>query len=413
MERHYGVTAPVIDRWFREHDIEYIPPKYNRRPSRDELIELHHGQKMTIQQLCKHYGRGDQYITGWLKEYGIEQRYYRRKRKTELSPEDHKNLLVELHHEQQMTLKDISKVFDVSDVLVSVWFQEYDIEVKEFYTTNGTSQGEIELYEYISSLGFDVMRDRSILDDKQQIGCFVPDKQIGFEYNGLYWHSDSFLSPSYHLNKLKNANRNNIDLVQIFEDEWLEKKDICKSIISSKLGKNATVYARKCEIRDVDVKTSKKFLDEHHLQESPNSIKYSFGLFHNDELVCLLTYGIHHRLRAMDSLVLNRLCTKSFINVVGGASKLFKHSLKILPNRKIISWSDKRWSTGNIYRSLGFELEDTLKPDYWYIKSQKRYPKQRFQKKMIDCPDDMTEYDRMKELGYSRVWDCGKDRWVY
>jgi hypothetical protein len=81
---------------------------------------------------------------------------------------------------------------------------------------------------------------------------------------------------------------------------------------------------------------------------------------------------------------------------------------------KIVSWSDNRWSEGKVYEALGFYLEEELGPDYSYVKDRQRISKQSCQKKHLFKKGAVgdTELEMAKSLGYSRIWDCGKKRWV-
>ena len=80
-------------------------------------------------------------------------------------------------------------------------------------------------------------------------------------------------------------------MIHIFEDEWLFKKEIVKSRLLNLIGKTPNkIYARKCEIKEISSKDSVKFLEENHIQGNVNS-KIRIGLFYNDELVSLMTFG--------------------------------------------------------------------------------------------------------------------------
>ena len=129
-----------------------------------------------------------------------------------------------------------------------------------------------------------------------------------------------------------------------------------------------------------------------------------------------MTFGGHPR-RHQKGLILSRFAVKDGYNIPGGASKLFKNACKLLPKGKIISWSDNRWSQGNVYKKLGFTLEKELKVDYTYVKinntQAKRISKYSQQKKKTNCPKGMTEKEWAFQRGLSRIWDCGKKRWVF
>jgi hypothetical protein len=123
----------------------------------------------------------------------------------------------------------------------------------------------------------------------------IPDYGLAIEYDGLYWHSSGDVlteNRDYHLEKTTKCEEKGLNLLHIFENEWQNqsKQQIWKSIIRNKLGKSNKIYARKCEIREVSNKESVRFLENNHLQGSASaSIRY--GLYHNDALVALMTFG--------------------------------------------------------------------------------------------------------------------------
>jgi hypothetical protein len=63
-----------------------------------------------------------------------------------------------------------------------------------------------------------------------------------------------------------------------------------------------------------------------------------------------MTFG---KSRFKDEFEMLRFCNKKYLNIVGGASKLFSHFLndhnEIL---EVISYADRRWSIGNLYTKL-------------------------------------------------------------
>ena len=89
-----------------------------------------------------------------------------------------------------------------------------------------------------------------------EIDIYLPDYKIGIEYNGLVWHSEKFgKDKDYHLNKLNRCNDNDIKLIQIFEDEYIEHKEIIFEKIRHILGKDINknkIYARKCDVNIIE-----------------------------------------------------------------------------------------------------------------------------------------------------------------
>jgi 3-deoxy-D-manno-octulosonic-acid transferase len=67
---------------------------------------------------------------------------------------------------------------------------------------------------------------------------------------------------------------------------------------------------------------------------------------------------------------------------------------------------------------MGFNISKVIPPDYAYIKSLQRYHKSGFRKSSIVKKfgidmTDKTEKQAMEELGFSRIWDCGKIKWIW
>lgn len=86
------------------------------------------------------------------------------------------------------------------------------------------------------------------------------------------------------------------------------------------------IDARKCTIASVDKDKAKEFLNNHHDQGYAfSSIRY--GLYYNDELVQLMTFG-NPRYNKSYQYEIIRECTKGNVVVRGGTSKLWKHFIR-------------------------------------------------------------------------------------
>lgn len=174
------------------------------------------------------------------------------------------------------------------------------------------------------------------------------------------------------------------------------------------------IYARECIVKEISKDIANTFIDQYHIQGCKNSLVY-FGLYYNDVLVGCMSLAKHHRTN--NDLVLDRLCFHSGYQIVGGSAKLLNacKSWAKSDYEKIITWSDNRWGSGDVYSRLGFVLDKELGPDYSYVNMKsgaKRRSKQSMKKSKINCPEDKTEVEYCLELGYARIWDCGKKRWI-
>ena len=281
------------------------------------------------------------------------------------------------------------------------------------------SKEEINIQKFIEDNNIKTISTYK-LKSKKHIDIYLPDYNVGIEYNGLLWHGEEYRGKNYHLNKLNDADKENIRLIQIFEDEWVYKKEIVKSRLLNLIGKTPNkIYARKCEIREVSSTDKYNFLETNHIQGNVNS-KIKLGLYHNDELVSLMTFG-HLRVNMggnnkKDHYELSRFCNKLNTTVIGGASKLLSYFEKTYKPKEIISYADRRWSEGNLYKQLNFKKEHISKPNYFYFKKQIRENRFKYRKSELQRKfnSDMlkTEKQIMKELGYKRIYDCGNIKFV-
>ena len=283
------------------------------------------------------------------------------------------------------------------------------------------SFGESSIADYVRSLGFDVVeRDRNVLNG-HEIDIFVPSKNIGIEFDGLRWHSDKFKKKMYHLWKTKACMEKGVRLIHIYEDEWVDKEPIVKSMISNILGKTERrIFARNCEVKKVSDMVKKSFLDENHIQGNVVS-RINYGLFHNDELVALMCFGkqrVNLGKKHIDDgeYELLRFCNKKNTNVVGGASRLFKHFVVDYNPKVILSYCDRRWSVGGMYEKLGFTFSHASQPNYYYVIGKKRYNRFKFRKSELikeGYDEKLSEKDIMENRGINRIYDCGSYVYIW
>ena len=264
--------------------------------------------------------------------------------------------------------------------------------------------------------------NREILNG-MEIDIYIPSLKLGIEYNGLRWHSEEFgKDHRYHLDKLNKCNEQGIKLIQIFEDEWINHRDICESKLKQICGLNTNpkIYARKCEIREISNKNEVyEFLDKNHIQ-GRTGFTIALGAYYQNNLVGVMTF----KKEKEGYWDLNRFATDINYQCVGIGGKLFKHFTRNYPFIEIKSFADRRWTTdptNNLYTKLGFDFDSYVPPSYWYynpkINPYIRFHKFGFRKKHLHnqygLPLTMTEHEMTTALGYTRIWDCGLIKYVY
>jgi len=316
---------------------------------------------------------------------------------------EYKNLEVIYYHQNKYVKKSEISLKELKQL-----DKKFQKEAKTY-----NSKYEAEIHEWLKDIykGKILVNKFGIIKDDTsnlQLDFYIPDKNLAIEFNGDYWHSvNTGRDPNYHLNKTLLCQEKDIRLIHIFEYEWLLKKDIIKSIISSALRiYENRVYARNCEIREVESREARQFLDENHLQGSVSS-KYRIGLYFKNQLVQLLCFG-NSRFKKNETELL-RMCTKLNYQVVGGFSKLLKHS-KI---NNFVSYVDLSKFSANSYLENDFEIIGQSQPNYKYLKGEKvvnrfNAQKHKLQKLLGDDFDkSKTESQNMIDTGWWKVYDCG------
>lgn len=268
-----------------------------------------------------------------------------------------------------------------------------------------SSLKEIEVYNFLKKINLSTTHKHYINGTEYDI--IVKNKNLLIEFNGLYWHSDKFKEKNYHFNKYKLAKENGYDLVIIWEDDWNHKQDIIKSILNYKVySQKININGRECIIKEI--KDTKKFLNENHLQGWCQS-SINLGLYYNNELVSLMTFG-KRSLNKLNEYELLRFCNKINTNVRGGASKLFKYFIKNFNANKIISYASCDYSNGNLYKILGFKEIRHTGINYWWADSEFKYHRSNFMKyKLVKegYDSNKTENEIMRERDFYKIYGVG------
>ena len=280
-----------------------------------------------------------------------------------------------------------------------------------------------------------IRNSRKLMGDHKEIDIYIPDINLGIECNGIWVHSsinNKDNKPSnYHILKTKKCMENNITLLHLWEDWFIYKWDILKSIILNKLNLTPNkIYARKCNISIVDKIECDKFLNQNHIQGAPpqsNKSTIMIGLYYDKELVSIMTFskpranigGKKHK----QQWELVRFCNKINSNVIGGASKLFKYFINQYNPESIVSYSMNDISRGNLYKLLGFESNMKFNNSYWYFepKTFKRFHRSSFTKNNIvkkwkwkeKNDETWSENEVMIEKGFFKIYDSGQITWIW
>ena len=343
--------------------------------------------------------------------YGVTHVSYIGKSQEEIALLSDPNKIHELN--KQYNLYAIAQQYGFSDRTLREILEKNNIE--PIFHNNSSFEKEVQTYIQTVYTG-KIISGTRILNGKE-IDIFLPDLNIGFECNGAYWHSETAggRNKDYHIDKLQSALNLNINLKQIWDFEWYVNTALIKSMINHTLGLSKRLFARKCDIREIQIEDERTFLNRTHIQGyTPSTI--SLGLFFNDKQVAIMTF-IKSRYDKTYEWELLRFSNELNTSVVGAASRLLKYCINMTQSESILSYSHRHISDGNLYKMLGFEHIRTTGPsyryttDYKYFTSRITYQKHKLEKLLPIFDADLTEWQNMQNNGYDRIWDCGNDVW--
>lgn len=219
------------------------------------------------------------------------------------------------------------------------------------------------------------------------------------------------IDANYHRDKSKLAKDSGYSVIHVFDWDDVDK-------VVQLLKFRVTAYARKCDVKVVSEIDTNNYLDMYHLQGTCRGQKIRLGLYYDNQLVSLMTFG-KSRFNKNCEYELLRYC--SHYNVVGGAEKLFKYFIDNYKPSSIVSYCDTSKFSGKVYDTLSFEFIKTNKPrKHWYSMKERRH--------ITDGLLLSQGYDRLfkeshgkgtsnEELilarGYLPVYDCGQSTYIW
>lgn len=327
---------------------------------------------------------------------------------------------------------------ELNAVLADAQFvQHFHVHGTEWFLQNGMSAatlhkrlvaaGEIEktqsLPEKQVQTWLDQLNVRYRINDRSKIApleldFFMTDHNVAVEVNGVYWHSEiaGNKTAAYHNHKTTQCAQVGVQLLHVWDTEIIRQPEIVYSKLLSKLHMSHKIHARQTQVVVLTASQAREFFVLNHSQGHVNGACY-VGLMHNGQLVSAMSFGKPRYSRIADSELL-RYASLLNHTVVGGASKLLKHYVNSYSPQKIISYSDRRYSQGNLYEQLNFKWYARSKPSYHYtndyvnLNSRHRFQKHKLSSLLEHFDPELTEWQNMKANAYDRVWDCGTDTWI-
>lgn len=277
----------------------------------------------------------------------------------------------------------------------------------------GGSTFENEIHDYVSSkIDVSLTRHNKKLLNGLEIDMLSDELKVGIECNGIYWHSEMSGNKDmfYHLRKTNMMKEVGYTLMHIFEDDWHNKQDVCKSRLVGLFSDFSILDPIHCDVSLLDPADEETFLNFNSIHGCKNS----------DMCYCIRIDG------EIVSVASFKKVGEYSWEIVGFADKLYNYyenSLSLMLDKFVISCHPdnivfripKEFGSEHMKHTRMTHGYDEL-PTYRYVDTRKRLKVLGYGElpKLLETFDpSLTEWENMQNNGYDRIWDCGNSVWFY
>jgi hypothetical protein len=281
----------------------------------------------------------------------------------------------------------------------------------------GKSNWELEVYEFVKSLSPDAVTGDKRMIAPKELDVYVPSRKFAIECHGLYWHSeaarpDEIYDRNKHLKKYQLCNERGIKLLQLFEDEWRDKRSICEDMIRHRLGLNANrCKTWSTKIVQLSVAEQREFFNSTHIAGfTPSKVCWGLRDRQGKTVAALSLRAPRQFKKYAGSLEIARFSTALGMSVPGGLSKLLRAARDWCLScgvEIIMTYVDRRIGSGAGYTASGMRNVGNTAPDYWYTDNSCRYDRFKFRAR-----HGKSENQVALEARVSRIWGCGSETFV-
>lgn len=315
---------------------------------------------------------------------------------------------------EKMSADHIAAHLDVDVTTVYGYIHRHGLASVYLKSTSGV---ERMVAEYVGSLGVTMVRNTRSIIAPLELDIYLPEHNIAIEVNGVYFHSEIVgKGAEYHYNKWRMCYDKGIQLLSYFDDEINASWPVIKAQIAESVGKTTAklIYAQDCMIDEIEYSCAiKDFVNSNSIYHAPDHVTKVLVARYGERIAATLCLEEAGGCTHIVSYACDIEC------IVDGMLERFVSYYAKTYNFKgtVCVVSDNCHSNGAIYKQAGFLKHSDIPPDFMYFRSGPREAKSRYTLDSIAAQfdvtvDGMTEWDLLQQQGYSRVWDCGKIKWV-
>jgi len=251
---------------------------------------------------------------------------------------------------------------------------------------------ELTVAEILDRAGIPFVHNKYLEGTSCRPDFVLPDHKIVIECDGLWWHCDydPLKGPEYHVARRGKFLAQGYIPLFFYGDEIRRSPDVVESMILHRCGLlKDRIGARECTL----LEGHKSVLSQYHLMGQGSG--RCFSLEYSNEPIALLQV----RASKKDTLDISRFCTKPRVVVPGAFTRLLKHALSVYGEKKVTSFVDMRYGTGEYLTKDGWQLKNKPTPSFYWTQGKERLHRMTYPGK--------TGYN----MGYYRLWDCGQARY--
>lgn len=126
----------------------------------------------------------------------------------------------------------------------------------------GSSIQETELRNFIKTVynGEVSEKAKKKIIGLHELDIWLPELRLAFEFNGTFWHSTACRDENYHFWKTSKCENHNVELIHIYECDWMNKRDFIERKIKNIF--ETTSFSSNYEICTIDNLEMLKFIEE-------------------------------------------------------------------------------------------------------------------------------------------------------
>jgi G:T-mismatch repair DNA endonuclease (very short patch repair protein) len=259
------------------------------------------------------------------------------------------------------------------------------------------SKPEDEIFEFLTKKGFVVKQsDRTLLRSKE-IDLYLPENDFAIEFNGVYWHTEERgKGETYHYDKWLDCKNQGVELVQIWEDDWMRNKEVILKSLLQKLVPNVKKATVIKEVKVISETMAQDFITTNSSAVVVNANVYVGSFDSKDILSSVATLNTTEESVTIVSFVAKPYPAKAFGNILDFIASTY-------PGATVTFVDDNCFSFSNVLEEYGFVATDTLKPDFMHVSKRER----------LSASSVLATYVKLTNEKLPRIWDAGKTIYIY